>query len=169
MKTHLDEKLQSLGGLVPIGETFIPFHEDEILSLENRLQVTLPEDYKDFLREYGAATFAEYVDFRPTIPLPMPISATGDGHISSFYGSADDPFQPLLKAISSFHGEIPDSVIPIADDSGNKICLAIKGAEAGKVFYWDRNASLDDTDMDGVLHPIAVSFEDFILRLQPAK
>ena len=129
---------------------------------------------------YGASTFSEYIDFRPIVPLPTPISDNGLGHVSSFFGSAADPYQSLVKAVDHFAGRIPDEMIPIADDSGNKICLAIRGDNAGCVYYWERSDEPPDDEEylqdHEALRPeyvkynnvyrIADSFIDFILRLE---
>lgn len=179
MKKAIEDKFQSLGGIVPIGDSLVPVEDDELRSLEKALKVELPHDYREFLMTYGAAMFAEYVDFQPVRNLPMPISDTGKGHVSSFYGAARDPYQPLEKAIETFRGRMPDTLIPIGDDSGNKICLGIKGKEQGKVYYWDHHNEWDEQDYleeHGTPMPpdlkfqnvylIADSFEDFVRRLE---
>jgi SMI1 / KNR4 family (SUKH-1) len=76
---------------------------------------------------------------------------------------------------------MPETIIPIGDDGiAGQICLGIKGAEAGKVYYWDQqNEPLDEEDyledygeprppeaMFQNVHLIAESFEDFLRRLE---
>jgi hypothetical protein len=179
MKAEIEQKFQSLGGIVPIGDTFVTVGEEELCSLENALHVKLPEYYRIFLMTYGASTFTEYVDFQPIQSLPLPASDTGKGHISSFYGASRDPYMSLEKAIAAFYDRIPVALIPIGDDSGNKICLGIQGDEYGKIFYWGYQTEIDDEDYleeHGTPLPkelkyqnvylIADSFEDFIRRLE---
>ncbi len=181
MQKNIEEKFQLLGGIVPIGESFLPVTEEELGSLEMTLQNRLPHDYRGFLATYGASMFAEYIDFQPVQNLPKSISDTGKGHISSFYGGAQDPYQPLEKAIATYRDRMPDSVIPIADDCGNKICLGIKGKEQGKIYYWDHGNEWDEQDYveeHGAPMPpelkfqnlflIADSFQDFVQRLEPS-
>lgn len=181
MKKVIEEKFESLDGIIPIGDSLVPAADVELRALEEKLQVELPNDYREFLATYGASMFTEYVDFQPVQDLPHPISSTGKGHISSFYGAAVDPYQPLIKAINTFRGRMPDTMIPIGDDSGNKICLAVRGKKRGKLYYWDRSNEPPDEEeyledygeprpvdvMYQNVYQIAESFEDFVLRLEP--
>jgi hypothetical protein len=180
MKRKLELKLQSIGGLVPIGDSFVPAEERELKCLEDSLQAGLSKDYRDFLKMFGASMFAEYVDFHPLKNLPASLSKNGNGHVSSFYGAERDRFQPLTKAINVFRGRMPETMIPIGDDNGNKICLGIKGNETGHVYYWDReNEPVDPQEYledygtprppEAIfqnVHKIAESFEDFLLGLE---
>ncbi|HTE19099.1 MAG TPA: SMI1/KNR4 family protein, partial [Armatimonadota bacterium] len=79
------------------------------------------------------------------------------------------------QAHERYKGRIPRGLIPIADDSGNQICLAIFGSETGKVFYWDHHDEDDGVDeqspaslTEGLprnLYLVARSFEEFLMGL----
>lgn len=178
-----------LGGIKGIGEDKLtPISEGEIAAFEKELGVRLPEAYRQFLATYGASTFNgaspnnPYILFSPLKPLP-PQFKSGKGMFDAFYGAerdAEDGYSLRVRT-QFFAGRMPESIIPIGDDGGaGQICLGIKGAEAGKVYYWDQqNEPLDEEDyledygeprppeaLFQNVHQIAESFEDFLRRLE---
>jgi hypothetical protein len=180
---NFDIKFEALGGIIPAaGQTFLPMSMDEVRSIEGGLRTELPPEYVAFLLSYGAVAFAEIVEFEPVVPLPPPISDDGAGFINYFYGAARSVIAPgfwLSKAIEVYKGRMPENVIPIADDSGNKICIGTAGDERGRVFYWDHHDEWDERDYSEYfgtsmpqevkfqnLYRIAASFDDLIDRLR---
>lgn len=190
MKREIEDKFRLLGGIVPIGKAFAPMTEEELHSIETDLGESLPEDYRDFLLTYGAASFGELVEFRlrdshPIHPVegnPMPISCYKKGPFSDFYGSKAST-NSLARHIETYKGRMPDTMISIADDGGgNQICLGIRGKEQGRVYYWDHHNEWDEVDYleeHGSPMPVEVkfqnvyliaeSFEDFIRRLEKSE
>ncbi|MDZ7386770.1 MAG: SMI1/KNR4 family protein [candidate division KSB1 bacterium] len=189
MKREIENRFPLLGGIVPIGNTFVPVSEEELHSIETALGVALPNDYREFVQKYGASAFGESVQFRlmqadPVHPveslLGTPITRYEEGPLSAFYGGKEAGTYSLAKEIAVYEGRMPDTMIPIADDGGgNQICLGIKGKERGKVYYWDHHNEWDEQDyLEDYGEPmppeakfqnvylIAESFEDFIRRLE---
>jgi hypothetical protein len=170
MIRDLEERFLLLGGIVPIGKTFVPVTEEEMKSIEADLGVSLPSDYRDLLTTYGAASFGKLVEYR---------TGFGKAPLSHFYGSKDGK-QSLSKRINTYKGRMPDTLIPIADDGGgDQICLGIKGEEQGKIYYWDHENEWDEEDYQEEhgsempleakfqnVQPIAGSFIDFINMLE---
>ena len=178
-----------LGGIEGIGgDELNPVSQADIAAFENELGIRLPEGYRRFLATYGASTFNgaspdnPYILFRPLKPLPRQFKS-GKGLFHAFYGAERDAHDGFSLRVRQrfFAGRMPDSIIPIGDDGGaGLICLGIKGAEAGKVYYWDQgNEPLDEEDyledygeprppeaMFQNVHQIAESFEDFLDRLE---
>jgi hypothetical protein len=177
-----------LGGIKPVGTgDFTPIPEAEIVTVEDGLGVRLPEPYRTFLATYGASMFKgaspdnPYVEFRPLKPLP-PQFEGGNGLFASFYGAGrhSHDMNGLRVRMQFFSGRMPESIIPIGDSWGSQICLGVKGAEAGKVYFWDeQNEPLDEeTYLEDYgeprppeatyqnVHLIAESFEDFLRRLE---
>jgi hypothetical protein len=178
-----------LGGIKPVdGERFTPMTQAEIVAFEREVGARLPEAYRRFLATYGASTFDgsppddPYILFRPLESLP-PQFRSGKGLFDVFYGAERDPQDDYSVRVRTrfFRGRMPESIIPIGDDSGaGQICLGIKRAEAGKVYYWEQqNEPLDEEDyledygeprppeaMFQNVHLIAKSFEDFLERLE---
>jgi hypothetical protein len=177
-----------LGGIEPVGtDEFVPMPEAEIVTIEEGLGARLPEPYRTFLATYGASMFGgaspdnPYVEFRPLTPLPSQFEG-GNGLFGAFYGVERHPHDMLgLRVrIRFFSGRMPESIIPIGDSWGSQVCLGVKGAEAGKMYFWDeRNEPLDEeTYLEDYGQPrppeamfqnvylIADSFEDFLRRLE---
>ena len=180
-----------LGGIRPIGggDKFKPMTEAEISAFEKQIGAVLPEAYRKFLASYGASTFNgaspnnPYIVFRSLKPLPSHIAKNGKGLFDAFYGGEKDERDPhsLRVRFRFFSGRMPENIIPIGDDGGaGQIGLGIKGAETGKVYYWDQqNEPLDEEDyledygkprppeaMFQNVYQIAESFEDFLRRLE---
>jgi hypothetical protein len=178
-----------LGGIKPVAsDKFIPMTEVEIAAVEEDRGVRLPEAYRRFLTTYGASTFNgaspdnPFIVFRPLTPLPPQFKGS-NGLFDAFYGAereAHDGYS-LRVRIRFYSGRMPESIIPIGDDGGaGQICLGVKGAEAGKVYYWEQqNEALDEEDyledygeprppeaMFQNVHLVAKSFEDFLQRLE---
>lgn len=180
MESQIDNRFQSLGGLVPVGQAFVPLSPSEVTSLEEKLGIALPVDYRSFLLSYGAAMFGEEVEMEPISKLPEHISSDGKAPFSCFYGARCERHQSLEKKIDVFRYRMPTTMIPIAHDGGgNQICLGISGKERDRVYYWDREMEPDESEyledtgkpmpveekMRNV-HVIADSFRDFVQRLK---
>jgi hypothetical protein len=167
MKKELENKFSELGGIVPCDR----MSQEELLAIERDLGVSLPDDYRQLLQEYGAAGFGELVQFQPLEGVAGPLAY--------FYG-AKTGNQSLAKQIKTFKGRMPETMIPIGDDGcGDQICLGIKAKERGKVYYWDHENEWDEEDYleeEGKPMPpevkfqnvnlVAESFADFIQRLE---
>jgi SMI1-KNR4 cell-wall len=186
MKREIENQFHRLGEVVPIGSTFLPVTEEELTSIETVLGNVLPEDYREFLQTFGAASFGELVEIRLTRSSPLfapdvkNVPLFEKAPLSHFYGAMDGN-QSLAKRITTYRDRIPETMIPIADDGGgHQICLGINGKEQGKVYYWDHgNEPLDEDDYleeygeprtpEAIfqnVYMIAESFEDFLRRLE---
>ena len=178
-----------LGGIKPIAsDKFNPMTEAEIASIEKERGIRLPKSYRQFLATYGASTFNgcppdnPFIIFHPLESLP-PQFVDGTDLFDAFYGAQREEYDSFsLRVQMRFYAKyMPESLIPIGDDGGaGLICLGVKGAELGKVYYWERqNAALDEEDyladygeprpaeaLFQNVHLIAQSFEDFLQRLE---
>lgn len=184
MTPEIENRFPLLGGVL----THDPMSEEELIAIENKLGESLPDDYRDFVKTYGGASFGGYTEFglmedQPIHPVPsllgIPIPRYDRAPFSHFYGSKAGN-QSLAGVIEALKGRMPDTMIPIADDGGgHQICLGIKGKERGKVYYWDHHNEWDEQDyLEDCGEPmppeakfqnvylIAESFEDFIRRLE---
>src|SRR5262245_50295241 len=94
-----------LGGLVPLLDTsFSSLNENEIEAIEAKLGERLPEDYRSFLRTYGASTFNALTSIRTDAPLPPSLSDDGLLPFGTFYGTAraNHDFSSLEYRIAQF-------------------------------------------------------------------
>lgn len=133
-------RISELGGLFPcIGPSssgrITPLSEEKISELESELEVTLPDDYRRFLSQYGACRFRSIVSSHPKLYY----------RIASFYGGSDNE---ITDAIFEFEGRMPESLLPIAECDDGAICLGIGEDNFGKIFYWDRENEWDWKQQD---------------------
>ena len=176
---ELEARFEEVGGLAPVrGDHFMPVPENEIADLEQTLEASLPDPYRNFLKTFGASRFRVMVEFKPVTNLPASISDDGTGSINIFYGaSAHTPYD-LAGEYELYKDRMPEGFLPIGDDGGgDQICMLVAGEKAGGVYYWDHNSEWDEEDYteDGLAVPpdlkwqnvtlIAESFEDFVMRL----
>jgi hypothetical protein len=151
---------------------------DDIKTLENDLNVKLPESYKNFLLQYNGG--------RPT-PECYPIERTEEVYIGNFGGIQflywiDGPEDATEKTKRCYNirnnyensrRRMPENFLPIAcDDGGNHICLSLYGVDAGWIWYWDHEGEKIPPDWNYDLpshvpdysncYKIAESFQEFI-------
>ncbi|MBA3856022.1 MAG: hypothetical protein C0507_03845 [Cyanobacteria bacterium PR.3.49] len=133
----------------------------EIEQLESHTCISLPADYKAFLLEHNGGE-----------PDPSDF-VTRDGKVESFVSCflpisnlVEDNLLEEIEGISQA-GQIPSNLIPIAIAApDNRIVIAFKGKERGKVYYW----AWDEEDENHIasykyIRLIADSFDDFIRLL----
>lgn len=129
----------------------------------------LPNPYLKMLRTFGTS-----VRFRNSIvftPLETSAWAGEEGTLDliEFYGPKRGS-SGLLNNIKTFADNMPECVIPIAESSGgNQICLGIHKAAKGRVYFWDHESELDESDELNGLTLVANSFRDFVdaLTIEP--
>jgi hypothetical protein len=178
MRSPFEQMFESLGGIVPVTDVFLPMTKVELASIEARLDVTFPSDYKEFLTSYGQCLFGELVGFQPIGGLPCRLSGSGTWPFSHFYGSKEG-IQRLQEAIETFEDRIPATLIPIGDDgAGSQICIGLRNGDRERVLFWDHDMTwkrvlgglaksepMPERKYDNT-YLIAESFEDFIRRLK---
>ena len=154
---NLLEKL----GLGKLNKNALPVEISELKKFEKSLKVSLPKDYRDFLKEYGnnTMTFYRSVCYQPRKKSPLADKDGYDG-FDLFYGLEKDGYD-LNEMLKTYKGRIPDSFIPIAEaPGGDQILLGIKkDSQYGKIYFWDHESR--GTNEDDI-YLIADSFNDFI-------
>ena len=99
----------------------VPATEKEVEEMEEQLDLEFPEEYKEFLREFG------YLD----VPACEGIRGKSDNK----YKSTKDTTLKLRKEWPD--NTFPKNVISIESDGfGNEYCLVCKGDDYGKVIFW---------------------------------
>jgi len=134
-----------------------------IETVEARLEITLPDDYKEFLRRHNGG----YVEsnFFP--------AGGGCGHVRYLYsaGPNDDEYVDDLEGAArrywppSRPGDpIDPSFLPIGEeDLGNVICLKVGGEDYGAVYFWDHELAVSV----GPYTHLADSFSEYFEGLRP--
>ena len=134
-----------------------PLSDTDIVALEKKLGVNLPEAYKTFLKQNNGG--------RPD-PKFFPILGFENnlvGQVLDFFG-IDDPVKScsLDWNYNIMRGRMPDNLFPIAcEDGGSLICLSLSGPDKGAVYYWDYYGEAQPPSYDNV-YQIAGTFEGFL-------
>ena len=159
----MENKLTKLG-LYQLDNKSKKVDISSIKKLEKLLEITLPDDYKSFLKSYGhTMVFENDVQYKDIEKSPW-TSKDGFSGLELFYGFDDDHYN-ILKKIETYKGRIPDYCISIGDaPGGNQILLGIKDEDYyGKVYFWDHESR-------GVkknhVYFVADSFQKFIDSLE---
>ena len=184
MAEVLSKLLESFGGVEPGGsDRFTPMAEEQLQSIENKLDVRLPGLYRHYLATFGASTSKKLVEVRPVVTPPRQLTSNGRLPFATLYGigKGDSDFYDLEGRLDTHAKLIPENMIVIGDDGDRSMyLLEIRGSGAGKIFYWDAdNDPLSEEDYlqeygrprppEVVLqnvHLVAESFEDFLGRLE---
>lgn len=160
MRAKLREvRIQPTNLALPMADAYI----DEI---EKTIATRLPDDYRWFVREYGAC----WTEKSYAYPIDPACPWGGTEALASFdlfYGreaESDD----LLKMCHWFCVDrIPSEFIPIARDSGdNLLCLGVREPYRGEVYFWILHEETHPPTMDNMWF-VASSFADLIASLIP--
>jgi hypothetical protein len=164
--------------LEKIEDAETPLNLQEIEQAEERLNVTLPSTYKNFLLKYNGG--------RP-VPDGFDISWTEDRIISETRRECSEDWRSSMVGwflsiyegeysnfmeynLVDFKGRIPKETIAIAHDpGGNLILLGVAGEQIGKVLFWvkdhenwEGDDSIENIPWYDNIGLIANSFDEFI-------
>jgi hypothetical protein len=134
----------------------LPITDLDIQRFEQRRGVRLPSDYKIFLLLRNGG--------RPERDLFF-VRESGSSHVAriNFFLGIGDPGDEYdidwtLDAVAE---QIKKGALPIAVTwRGNYLCLEVEGPHAGRIFFWDMQA----TDGEGGC-PVANSFTEMVENL----
>ncbi|WP_079526163.1 SMI1/KNR4 family protein [Halobacillus hunanensis] len=135
-------------------------NEDEVQNLEGYLGFSLPDDYRNFLKNYnGGTSKVRYSKFRvkelnENIPLDV------------LYGINVDQTFNLAECYEEFGEDLLPKSLIIGDDPGSGLIVLIHDSENDGVYYWDHAFFFDQSDEDGNIYKIAGSFSSFINGLE---
>lgn len=131
---------------------------EKLVEFEEQLNVTLPEDYRNYLIQYNGGL--------PKTNHFCIKSEGGDSRIHHVYGLNVGPdFQRLDLMFKIYTGRVSKSVLPIADDPfGNLICIGINNDIYGKIYFWDHEKEHNYNDTQQ-MEELSTSFTDFLLTL----
>lgn len=127
--------------LTPMNEKITIFEpgkkitQKDIAALEQRLGISLPVDYRQFLLSINGG--------QPE-PNAFPIRDNPrdtHGLLERLFSlDEQDTNYDILDNAEVFHDRVPADLLPIAfDPGGNLICLAVRGENRGKIYFWDHS------------------------------
>ena len=110
---------------------------EEIKKFEDQIKIKLPNDYIKFLLKYNGGRPKQNVYDKMLEPITSKIMSVG---VSCFYTISKDHSYNLLEGYQVLLNRVPKDLIAVAEAScGDQICLAIKGENYGKVYFWDHD------------------------------
>jgi hypothetical protein len=138
----------------------------ELYELEDTIDVSVPEDYRLMLLEYGASlVFEKDIGFYPIEHTPRD-RKDGTQSLEILYGlgSGDDSLREVFRIC---RGRLPPDILPIGGlPGGDQLCLSYSGPKAGNLFFWDHEAELqieeDEDPAYSNMYLVAESFSDFL-------
>ena len=142
-----------------------PLTVPKIAKAERGLGRSIPLDYRKFLLQYNGGR-PDPSDFAMA---GVRKGSTQIGAVKRFLG-IDTPEDTLNLdyVLEMFGDRMPSRFFPIArDPGGNLIGISTKGADVGKVYFWDHERESDDgeTPNDKNLYLVADSFDKFLDKL----
>lgn len=137
-------------GLQGVKGGFEGASEAQINETEKSIKSSLPEEYRKFLREFGASLFTDDVVFTPIEPSPWAVG--GDECFDAFYGISADPGFDLCRVNARLKGNLPNETIAIGHDSGSNLILLSLATH--QILFLDKET--------GKTYVIAADFENFL-------
>lgn len=136
-----------------------PLKDEDIMRLERRLDIKLPELYRDHLLKHngGYPNNACFSAEQGTGSCIHYFYAIYDGEYSNFY-----EYYFIYKVEQQ---RMPNNIIPVAyDESGNQICISVSGDDLGVVYFWDHEEETQPATYEN-LYKISDDFNDFLDKL----
>lgn len=136
--------------------------DDKIIqAIEQDWGFGLPKSYKKFLiNTNGGRSRKKYFFFK---------EQENGSVLTDFFGILKDYNTNILLKYKYVGIRVPFNTLPIASDCfGNLILIAVKGAEYGKVYFWDHDWEAEDGVIPDYsnLTLIADNFDEFINNLK---
>ncbi|MBC7527945.1 MAG: SMI1/KNR4 family protein [Chthonomonadaceae bacterium] len=146
--------------------------EEKLVAWETEMELKIPQQYRDFLLIFKAGVprfnrFAYYSlgDYYDDGSIKHAL-------VTEFFTTLCEDDGPAYDVAGQFfgcYGEIPDWLLPFTNDAaGSYICIAHKGENEGKVYYWNRDYySYDRHDPnEDTLTLLTSSFNKFVQKVQ---
>ncbi len=140
-------------------EDFDSIEKEKILKVEQILGVKFPDEYKNCVTKYHGGNPVEN---------KFSFICKNNRKIVSCLGVLlrfDEKYEGdnIINTINNISGQIPEKIIPFADDGGGDlICFDFKNknGDLPKIVYWHHERNLEES-----ITPVCDSFSDFIEML----
>lgn len=148
-----------------------PASEDKIRDAEQRLDISFPSDFRDFLAKFNGGR-PQRTDFDVRWRDQTWSKYFVWSSVSCLYGlTGDEDGGDILDETEGMKERIPAESIPIGiDPGGNLLLLIVSGPKAGEVHYWVQS---HEVDFEGGDIPdfsnvgfVASSFSQFLSSLR---
>lgn len=146
-------------------EKFESLSDSQISSIEKQLKVTLPEDYKNFLKQIGGGV-VEKDEVNKIV-----IDEIGEEIILDvLYGdNQKNEKGSILFWMEQFDGELLGSSIIIGDDILQGFLVLICDGENKGVYYWDDSYNFETSNDENNMYRVAESFKELLEQISDVK
>lgn len=137
-------------------EAFGELSKAELIDLESRLIVNLPDDYVEFISKTNGG-------YSSNGDLVIHIPETNDELIINFLlGINSNENFDIIGWNEEYRIEMPNSTFIFGIEiGGGKFIYITEGQDKG-VYFWDSNHSLESSEIDENVYFLAASFEEFL-------
>ena len=136
-------------------QCFGPLSEDAICKLESALGVTLPGNYREFLKETGGGIVKQ--DGKNRIPIPS-IGQTIAVDVLFGYGVTQN--SDILYWNEKYRDEMPDDAVLISFDVHQGFLFLIADGVDASVYYWDDAYVFEESDDDQNVYLLVKDFSE---------
>ncbi len=122
-------------------QCFGALDEKQISELESKLEVTLPESYRNFLIETGGGIVKQDGENKVLIPAINKTIA-----IDVFFGYGVSKNSDILYWNNMYKDEIFDNAVLIGFDARQGYLFLIPEDDSTDVYYWDDGYTFEESD-----------------------
>ena len=130
-------------------------NEKSISEVESKLDISLPNDYKEFLHQNNGAKVDDGYFFVKDLNEYI--------MMDTFFGiSISKKALDIIEVNNEFDGEIPSKSILIGDEPGGGLILLVNDGEDNGIYYYDHSYSFEQSSDEKNSYIIANTFQDFV-------
>ena len=130
-------------------------NEKSISEVESKLDISLPNDYKEFLHQNNGAKVDDGYFFVKDLNEYI--------MMDTFFGiSISKKALDIIEVNNEFDGEIPFKSILIGDEPGGGLILLVNDGEDNGIYYYDHSYSFEQSSDEKNSYIIANTFQDFV-------
>lgn len=128
---------------------------EDVETLEEKLRIKLPENYRTFLIETNGGTLSNSI---------LELDRPGDLLIDCFFGFNEEDSLSINYWIENFSDEIPEGSLIIGSDAGGGFLLLCTKEEEG-IYYYDHSYSFQSSSDNENTYYVCAKFTDLTLKL----
>lgn len=140
-------------------QCFGALDEKQVSELESKLEVTLPESYRNFLKETGGGVVEQ--DGRNKVLIP---SINKTIAIDVFFGYGVSKNSDILYWNNMYKDEIFDNAVLIGFDARQGYLFLIAEDNNTDVYYWDDGYTFEESDDEQNVYFLGKDFSMFDIQ-----
>lgn len=140
-------------------QCFGALDEELVSELESKLEVTLPESYRNFLKETGGGVVEQ--DGRNKVLIP---SINKTIAIDVFFGYGVSKNSDILYWNNMYKDEIFDNAVLIGFDVRQGYLFLIAEDDNTDVYYWDDGYTFEESDDEQNVYFLGKDFSMFDIQ-----